>query len=694
VRYRAYISYCHANASWAAWLHRALESYRVPRQLVGSEGVFGRVPDRLSPIFRDKEELASAANLSGTIKSALDQSDALIVVCSPDAARSRWVNEEIRHFRARGKGERIHCVIVDGDPTDSDGGTGCFPPALGEDSASGSAEPLAADARRWADGKRLAKLKLAAGLLGVRLDDLRHREQQRRRRLGAVEALAFVLLAALLLFTLQSRLAERDALLARAEQQTSAERMLAEFLQQNELLGDVANLETRKAFEAILFSYLDNLDPQDLTQESRRQLGVVLSNRGVILREEGELDKAMEVFRRARETLQLLVDKSQTDADALYELSQVEYWIGQVELDLGHMQEAGTSFSAYAEISFARHQLQPDNADWTMEAAFARSNLGDLELRRLPSDPQVALDHFRAALELNELAARQDAGYEWELAESHAYVADAWLGLCEMAQALQHRLKNVELAARNVAADPGSNRYRKDYAHALSGLAYVYWRSGLMDLALESLGKSLDLQRELVDEDPSNLKKRWNLLRKSAYQARLLALSGQAEESWSRSGALLTEMRERAREDEDIRLDHAIAFGMLMRDTAHLAWHRGQDSLAASLMDESILYLAQVARNHPQSRGAIVELAYAYAYAWDHAGADSANNSQPIGLNEIRAALNYSGCTDLDIAARFAVMEGEWQEARADVDRLLEHGYQEPEFRQFCAAYGLCAPQD
>jgi len=39
-------------------------------------------------------------------------------------------------------------------------------------------------------------------------------------------------------------------------------------------------------------------------------------------------------------------------------------------------------------------------------------------------------------------------------------------------------------------------------------------------------------------------------------------------------------------------------------------------------------------------------------------------------------------------------MEGEWQEARADVDRLLEHGYQEPEFRQFCAAYGLCAPQD
>jgi len=693
VRYRAYISYCHADASWAAWLHRALESYRVPKQLVGSEGRYGSVPAKLAPIFRDKEEFASAADLSGTIKAALDQSEALIVVCSPCAARSRWVNEEIRYFRACGKGERIHCVIVDGDPAGRDSESSCFPPALGENASGESAEPLAADARKWADGKRLAKLKLVAGLLGVGLDGLRHREQQRRRKLIAAEAFALVLLAALLLFTFQSRLAERDALQAREAQQVAAERMLAEFLEQNKLLGDVASLETRKAFEAILFGYLDNLDPQDLTQESRRQLGVVLSNRGVILREEGELKKAMEVFRRARETLQLLVDESQADAEALFELSQVEYWIGQIYLDLGRMQEADTSFTAYADVSATLHRLQPDNADWTMEAAFARSNLGNLELRRLPSDPQVALEHFLAALELNELAARQDLSYEWELAESHAYVADAWVSLCEMARALQHRLSNVELAARYLASDPGSNRYRQDYAHALSGLAHVYWRSGLLDLALQSLAQSLELQRELVDEDPSNLKKRWNLLRKAAHQAKYLAWAGQAEEGWGRGVALLTEMRDRARAHEDIRIDHAIAYGMLMRDVAHLAWHRGQDPLAASLMDESILYLSKVARNHPQSRQAMVELAYAYAYAWDHAGADFAHGSQAVRLDEIRAALNHSGCVDLDIAARLAVIEGEWPEARADVNRLLEHGYQEPDFREFCATYDLCAPR-
>lgn len=694
MRYKAYISYCHANASWAAWLHRALESYRVPKQLVGTEGAYGRVPKKLAPIFRDKDELASATDLSETIKAALDESEALIVVCSPEAARSRWVDAEIRYFRALGKGDRVHCVIVGGEPADCDSERGCFPSALLENAAGEPAEPLAADARKWADGKRLAKLKLAAGLLGVRLDDLRHREQQRKRRRGMLQALGFVALAALLVFTVQSYKAERVERQDKEAQQVAAEHMLTEFLEQIQQIGDVADLETRKAFDDIFFNYLDQIDPQDLTQESRRQLGVVLSNRGVILREEGELDKAMDVFERAHETLQLLVDESDGDAEALFELSQAEFWIGQVNLDLGRMQEADISFTAYADVSAALHRLQPDNADWTMEAAYALSNLGNLELRRLPSDPEAALAHFRAALELNELAARQDGRYEWELADSNANVADAWLCLCEMARALEHRLKSAELAAKHLATDPGSNRYKQDYAHALSGLALVYWKSGLLDLARGALSESLKLQGELVEEDPSNVKKRWSLVRKAAYQAKFLALAGQAEESWGRSRALLTEMQELAHQDQDIRIDHAVAYGMLMRDVGHLAWHRGQDSHAASLLDNSIRYLTGIARVHPESRMALNELAFSYFYSWDHGGNASADGTAADWQSRIREALNQSGCVDLDIAARLAVIGGQIQEARANVTRLLDRGYQEPEFRAFCAAYGLCAARD
>ena len=60
-RYRAFISYSHADRRWGHWLHRTLEGYRVPRKLVGMAGVEGPVPARLTPVFRDLDDLPAAA---------------------------------------------------------------------------------------------------------------------------------------------------------------------------------------------------------------------------------------------------------------------------------------------------------------------------------------------------------------------------------------------------------------------------------------------------------------------------------------------------------------------------------------------------------------------------------------------------------------------------------------------------------
>jgi len=94
--YWAFISYSHKDRKWGQWLHRELEAYRIPQQLV-DRNVEGReaVPERLLPIFRDEEELAGSPDLPASIREALARSRNLIVLCSPHAARSRWVNEEI-----------------------------------------------------------------------------------------------------------------------------------------------------------------------------------------------------------------------------------------------------------------------------------------------------------------------------------------------------------------------------------------------------------------------------------------------------------------------------------------------------------------------------------------------------------------------------------------------------------------------
>ncbi|HVZ22833.1 MAG TPA: toll/interleukin-1 receptor domain-containing protein, partial [Vicinamibacterales bacterium] len=115
-RYRAFLSYSHRDAGWAEWLHHAIETYSVPPRMVGLRTPAGVIPPRLAPVFRDRDELPSATDLSAGVRDALAQSACLIVICSPHAAQSRWVDEEVRTFQRLRGAERIFCLIVAGEP--------------------------------------------------------------------------------------------------------------------------------------------------------------------------------------------------------------------------------------------------------------------------------------------------------------------------------------------------------------------------------------------------------------------------------------------------------------------------------------------------------------------------------------------------------------------------------------------------
>ena len=221
-KYWAFLSYSQRDRRWSDWLRRSIENYRVPRRLVGRQSRDGAVPRRLFPVFRDREELPTSANLGSNIEEALRASRYLIVVCSPNGAASRWVNEEIRSFKAMGREDRVLAVIVDGEPNASDqpdsGVPECFPRAIryriGADGelTQERTEPIAADVRPDKDGRDNARLKVLAGLLGVGFDELRQRDRARhRRRLILATATALGIIAALVgTWLLQERAKKRD----------------------------------------------------------------------------------------------------------------------------------------------------------------------------------------------------------------------------------------------------------------------------------------------------------------------------------------------------------------------------------------------------------------------------------------------------------------------------------------------------
>ena len=201
-RYQAYISYSHADEQWAIWLQEALEGYRLPKRVMRDHALTAQ---RIFPVFRDRVELASAHSLSGEVEKALEDSAALIVVCSPAAADSEWVGREIEYFHGLGRSARVFCLLV-GDPATS------FPQPLlqSEDTAGKVLEPLAADPRPQADGKRGALLKLVAGLLELTFDDLARRDRQRTLRRRAAAGLLSVAGVAMVLSLLQTAKLARD----------------------------------------------------------------------------------------------------------------------------------------------------------------------------------------------------------------------------------------------------------------------------------------------------------------------------------------------------------------------------------------------------------------------------------------------------------------------------------------------------
>jgi hypothetical protein len=98
-RYRAFLSYSHADRKAARRWRRRLEALRIPDDHRGRPTLLGPVPASLSPIFHDRVDFPSGQKLGPATEKALADSAALILIASPNAAKSHYVNEEVRRFR-------------------------------------------------------------------------------------------------------------------------------------------------------------------------------------------------------------------------------------------------------------------------------------------------------------------------------------------------------------------------------------------------------------------------------------------------------------------------------------------------------------------------------------------------------------------------------------------------------------------
>lgn len=171
--YFAFISYKREDVKWATWLQRKLENYRLPSSMNGRTDL----PRHIRPVFRDVSELSSGV-LAEEIRSALRHSRYLIVICSPNAAQSEWVDREIESFMESGRADRIIPLIVEGTPHADNPAEECYPMALRQ--LPYEKELLGISVREA--GREAAATKVVAHMLGLSFDSLWRREEKRKRR--------------------------------------------------------------------------------------------------------------------------------------------------------------------------------------------------------------------------------------------------------------------------------------------------------------------------------------------------------------------------------------------------------------------------------------------------------------------------------------------------------------------------------
>ena len=207
--YSAFISYRHnpRDIEVAKHIQQKLERFKIPSQIAQECGY-----SRFDPLFRDQEELEITPDLAARINQALDNSDYLIVICSPYYNESKWCLLEIENFLKNHDRDHVLCVLSQGEPPE------IFPETLchykktvtgksgKKKTVTVDSEPLACDYRgNFKDADRIELPRLASAMIGCSYDELVMRQEKyRRKRLTAILSSAFAAAAIIISFLLYS----------------------------------------------------------------------------------------------------------------------------------------------------------------------------------------------------------------------------------------------------------------------------------------------------------------------------------------------------------------------------------------------------------------------------------------------------------------------------------------------------------
>lgn len=190
--YSAFISYSSKDEKVAKALWKKLEHYRLPSVL---QKQYEDIPEKMH-VFLDQGDIVPGDTVENALSRELADSRKLIVICSPNSAKSPYVELEVKNFLSLGHSPNdIIPYIIEGE-VNRESLNNCYVPSLFGKTDKETINGVSL----LRDGKWKAFVGVLANLLDVKFDEIYKREKVRKNRTAITLSGGGLLLACLVGF--------------------------------------------------------------------------------------------------------------------------------------------------------------------------------------------------------------------------------------------------------------------------------------------------------------------------------------------------------------------------------------------------------------------------------------------------------------------------------------------------------------
>ena len=463
IAYDAFISYSHAkDKPIAAALQSVVQKLGKPW--------YRR---RALRVFRDDTSLSATPSLWPSIEQSLGQSRYFVLLASPEAAASKWVNREVAYWLDHKGIETLLIGVTDGELAWDDRAVDFrwhegvpLPPVL---TGRFAVEPKWVDLTVYRDGadKRDAKFTelaadFASAVRGVPKEDLLSQEvRQQRRALTLAWSAAGSLAVLIALASWQwfeagsaKRIAERDRNRAvTAEGVATEQKGIA---QKQRDLAETNFGVARQAGEDVVFRLVQDLRDQGMRVESLRRI----------------LDLAQAMMDKLARTAPDDIKLQRSRAALLDELATTY-------LSAGDLTRARAAAEESLAISRKLAAADPGNAGWQYYVSISLDKIS--EVRSAEGDRAGALAACEESLAISRKLAATDPGNalgQQKLSFSLAMVGGMRRHGGDVVQALAAYEESLAIMRKLAAVDPRNSERQSNLGASLASVGEIRFAVG------------------------------------------------------------------------------------------------------------------------------------------------------------------------------------------------------------------------